>query len=200
MLGRNVILSCATIAMAAPTLAQPTGDWDVDPNHTNIGFTVRHFFTPVRGHFEDFDIEIHYDEANPTASSISVDILVESVDTGNERRDNHLRTADFFHAEQFPHITFVSHDVRRAAGDTLIARGMLTIKDVSQEVELPITVLGIRETPEEQRRRFGLRLGSFQAAMKIDRRDFGVGTGSWAETAVVGADVEIEILLEASQR
>jgi polyisoprenoid-binding protein YceI len=176
--------------------------WVVDAAHTEVNFKVRHFFTPVRGTFHTFEIDLNYDPDAPEQSSVEVRIDVNSVDTGNERRDNHLRSGDWFEVTSYPAITFRSTSVRRVAADRLLARGTLTIKDKSQEVELPITLLGSMDIPESSREMFGgaSRLASFAAGLKLDRRDFGVGVGSWAETAIVGSEVDIEIAVEAQFR
>lgn len=184
--------------LAVPAGAALAADaWQVDGNHSQVNFKVRHFFTPVTGSFSEFDVQLSYDPEDPAASSVEVTIPVASVDTGVERRDNHLRTADFFDAETHPSITFRSSRIEVVSDTELIAHGDLTIKDVTREVALPITVLGVMDLPERMQRDGVTRVGSFQANLTLDRRDFGVGTGSWAETAVVGGDVEIEILVEA---
>lgn len=176
--------------------------WNVDAPHTEINFSVRHFFTPVSGRFEDFEIDLAFDPEDPESSSVEVRIAVASVNTGNEKRDNHLRSGDWFEAETYPYITFKSGSVTQTAADRLLARGELTIKDVTHEVELPITLLGVKDIPEQMREMLGgvTQVASFQAETELDRRDYGVGTGNWAMTAVVGADVEVEIVVEANQK
>lgn len=184
--------------LVAPLSAAAVADvWSVDPSHTQVNFKVRHFFTPVTGAFGEFEVTLAYDAEDPAQSSVTATIPVASVGTGIERRDNHLRTADFFDAETYPNITFRSSRVEVVSETELIAHGELTIKDVTREVAMPITVLGVMELPERMQRDGLTRVGSFQASLTLDRRDFGVGTGSWAETAVVGPEVEIEILVEA---
>ncbi|UCC85001.1 MAG: YceI family protein [Gemmatimonadota bacterium] len=176
--------------------------WNVDAPHTEINFSVRHFFTPVSGRFEDFEIDLAFDPESPERSSVEVRIAVPSINTSNEKRDNHLRSGDWFEAESYPYITFKSSSVTQTAADRLLARGELTIKDVTQEVELPITLLGVQDIPEQMREMLGgvTQVASFQAETKLDRRDYGVGTGNWAMTAVVGADVGVEIIVEAKQK
>lgn len=169
--------------------------WNVDRNHTQVGFTVRHFFTPVRGKFETFDIALEFDPARPESSAVRVRIEVASVNTGNERRDNDLRSPNFFEVARFPAITFESSSVRPTGPDTYVAVGTLTIKDVSREVELPVRLLGRQEVPA---RDGGTReVAGFETSLTIDRRDFGVGTGDWVRTNVVGGEVRIEITVEA---
>lgn len=199
-LGAAVFLSVVFLSTAAFESARP--DWSVDPSHTEVNFVTKHFFTPVRGSFQSFDVDLAYDAERPENSSVRVSIDVGSVATGNERRDDHLRTADWFDAERWPTMTFQSTSVRRVGEDRLLATGDLTIRDVTRQVELPITVLGVQNIPEQMREMLGgaQQVASFEAELNIDRRAFGVGTGSWAQTAIVGGDVQIQIALEAAAR
>jgi polyisoprenoid-binding protein YceI len=195
----------ALLAMVVVAAGAATGsvlDWTVDADHTEINFVTKHFFTPVRGSFASFDVQLDYDAERPEQSSVAVRIDVASVDTGNERRDDHLRTDDWFNADRWPSITFRSTSMRRVAADKLIAIGDLTIRDVTRQIELPITILGVQDIPGEMQEMLmgAKRVASFQADLSIDRREFGVGTGSWAQTAIVGGDVDIEIALEAADR
>jgi len=196
------IAKTLAVATAALTLAAAPAPetWTVDESHTEVTFDVRHFFTPVTGKFDSFDVDLVFDAENPANSTVSAVIDVASIDTNNERRDGHLRTPDFFNAEQFPQITFQSTSVRQTGDREFVATGPLTIKDITKTVELPITLLGVQEVPEQMQEMIGAeRVASFQADLTIDRRDFDVGTGSWAETAIVGPDVSIKILVEANR-
>jgi polyisoprenoid-binding protein YceI len=201
LLGISPIGLVAVLGLTAGA-GTPATDWNVDPAHSEVNFSVRHFFTPVRGTFHDFDLELDYDESNPEATTVVLTIGVASIDTKNERRDNHLRSADWFEAETHPTITFRSTSIRRVDGNRFVASGDLTIKDVTKRVELPVTLLGVQDVPEEMSEMLGgiSKVASFQAESQLDRRDYGVGVGNWAETAVVGADVEIEIIVEANRK
>jgi len=193
-----ILLAAGTLAATPLATAEA---WNVDASHTEINFSVRHFFTPVTGSFKEFDIDLQYDRANPSNSTVSVTIDVASIDTGNADRDQHLMSGDFFEAETHPRITFRSTSVRANGQDGLIATGPLTIKGVSREVQLPITVLGIQEIPSDMQAMLGgiARVAGFQAETEIRRQDFGVGVGSWAAAAVVGSEVGITIAVEANQ-
>ncbi len=196
----------AVVALAPnPTSASALrGDpaWGVDAAHTEVNFSVTHFFTPVTGTFRDFDVTLNYDASYPENSTVEAKIAVASVDTGNERRDDHLRSADWFETDKYPYMTFKSTSVRKISADRLVARGELTIKGHSREVELPITLLGVKQIPEQMQEMLGgsREIASFRAAMSIVRGDYDVGVGSWAANLVVGDDVGIEILLEAHNR
>ena len=175
--------------------------WNVDAAHTEINFSVNHFFTPVSGSFQDFEIDLQYDRTNPAASSVNVRIPVASISTGNADRDKHLLSEDFFEADKHPYITFRSTSVRQNGPDGLIAEGALTIKGVTQEIELPLTLLGQQEIPAEMQPMLGgvKRVIGFEANTRIRRQDYGVGVGSWAATLVVGGNVDIRIAVEANQ-
>lgn len=177
--------------------------WTVDQPHTEINFSVKHFFTPVTGTFNAYDVEFMFDRDYPANSSVRVTIDVASVDTDNERRDNHLRSGDFFDAEKHPQMTFESTSVRQVSENKLIATGDLTIKGITQEVELPINILGIKEIPEGPMREMlgGVtQVASFEAGTTIDRREFEVGVANWAQTMIVGGEVEVSINLEANRK
>ena len=189
----------AALLLTAPVSMSYAADeagWSVDAAHSEINFSVNHFFTPVSGTFKEFEIDLDYNATDPEQSSVEAKIGVTSVDTGNERRDNHLRTADFFDAE-----TFKSSSVSRVSENQLLAKGTLTIKDRSLEIELPITLLGQQEIPEQMQAMIGAtQVAGFKAGIAIDRGDYDVGTGNWAATLVIGGQVDIEILIEAHQK
>jgi len=199
------LVALAALTTAAtidePTATKPAA-WSVDGAHTEINFSVRHFFTPVTGTFDRWEANLEFDAESPENSRVEVQIEVASVNTGNEKRDNHLRSGDWFEADLYPHITFESTSVRKTAEGRFVARGNLTIKDVSQEVELDIDMLGIKDIPEQMREMLGgvSQVASFAASTEIDRRDYGVGVGGWAETVIVGSGVEISIALEANRK
>jgi polyisoprenoid-binding protein YceI len=162
---------------------------------------VRHFFTPVKGQFDQFEAQVLYDPAAPENSSVRVTIPVASINTSNERRDAHLASPDFFEAEKYPAITFVSESVTKVSDAQLLVRGALTIKDQTRKVDLPVTLLGIADLSPEMQQMFGgtKQVASFEAKLTLDRGDYGVGVGNWAATAVVGKDVEIVIAVEANR-
>jgi polyisoprenoid-binding protein YceI len=193
--GGALALATLTIAAAAPM------EWTVDEAHTGIEFSVNHFFTPVTGRFDSYEVDLMFDHENPANSTVRVVIDVNSVDTGNERRDEHLKSQDFFDADRFGTIRFESTSVRVAGEGRLLVTGPLTIRDVTREVSLPITVLGIKDIPAEMRPMLdGVeQVASFQTELQIDRSDFQVGAGSWAAAVVVGHDVGIEVNLEANR-
>lgn len=187
-------------AVATSAAAQQGPAWNVDRSHSAVTFSVRHFFTPVKGQFDQFEAELAFDPAAPENSSVRVTIPVAGINTSNERRDNHLRSADFFEAEKYPNITFVSERVTKVSDTELVLRGPLTIKDKTLTIDLPVTILGVMDMPEGSRRPGGpTEIAGFEAKLTLDRLDYGVGVGNWAATAVVGKDVEIVIAVEANR-
>lgn len=197
------MMSGGALALASLTIAAgpaPT-KWNVDVPHTGIGFSVNHFFTPVTGSFEDYEINLIFDRENPVNSEVEVRIDVRSVNTGNERRDNHLLSEDFFDANTFQWITFESEEVVSAGDGELIVRGPLTIRDQTRQVELPIRILGVKDIPAEMQEMLGgvTEVASFQTEFEIDRSDYEVGAGSWAAAVVVGHEVGINIAVEANR-
>ncbi|TVQ15910.1 MAG: polyisoprenoid-binding protein [Balneolaceae bacterium] len=170
--------------------------WSIDRAHSAVQFKVRHFFTPVPGSFDQFEGVIKFDPANLEGSSIDVNIAVSSINTNNSDRDEHLRSDDFFAIERFPEMHFKSSSIRETGENSYVAEGMLTIRDVSREIELPFEFLGSMEHPMRE----NTTVAGFKAGYKLMRTDFGVGSGSWAMTAVVGDEIDIEILMEVLHR
>jgi polyisoprenoid-binding protein YceI len=202
-------LALVSLLTMGATTSAPEGEntpeprpWNVDASHTEINFSVKHFFTPVSGTFKDFEIDLMFDAEAPENSSVNVSINVASVDTKNERRDNHLRSADFFDTETHPQMTFESTSIRMADDGTMVAKGNLTIKGITKEIDLGIDLLGITELPPEMQEMMGgvVRVAGFQASTTIDRREFEVGVANWAQTVIVGGDVNITIALEANHK
>ena len=196
------IATGAALALSSFTAAGPeTLAWNVDAPHTAVTFSVKHFFTPVKGQFDRFDVALTFDREDPENSTVRVRIPVASINTGNEKRNAHLMSEDFFEADSHPEITFVSERVRQTSHDQLLVTGLLTIKGVSRTVDLPVTVLGITDLPPDMQQMFGgiEQVASFEAKLSLDRRDFGVGVGSWAATAVVGSNVDITLAVEANR-
>ena len=176
-------------ALTLPALAQDV--YKIDPVHSQVGFKVRHFMAKVSGRFTKFEGTIKVDTQDIGKSSVDVSIDAASVNTDNEARDKHLRSADFFEVEKFPAITFKSSSVKEVAKGKLEVTGTLTIRGVAKQVTFPITNAGTREV------RPGKVVGGFiDGALRINRMDFGVKYGP----AVVGEDVDIELNVEAAKQ
>lgn len=165
--------------------------WFIDRPHSEISFSVRHFFTPVKGVFEEYESDIRFDPENLADSYVDITIDVSSVNTRNEDRDDHLQSADFFNASEWPDIHFKSDRIEKR-GNQFVAVGELTIRDVTRDFELPFSLLGVMENPMNE----GTLVAGIESETNLDRNDYGVGTGSWAATAVVGGEVGINLNLE----
>lgn len=169
--------------------------WNIDNNHSNILFKINHFFNEIPGTFHDFGGEVVFDPENAGNSAFDIEIMVASVDTNVQDRDEHLRTDDFFDAQSYPTMHFSSSEVRHVEGNNYVAHGQLRIKDVTREVELPFEFLGVRE----HLMRDNTLVAGLHGNLTINRTDFGVGVGDFASTAVIGDEVNIEITLQVNK-
>ncbi len=182
----------ATILLALPALA---ADWNLDTSHSSVTFEVRHMaIAKVKGGFGDFSGTITGEPGKPGTFSVEAVIQAASIDTGNEKRDEHLRSADFFDAATFPTITFRSTGVKMD-GDEGTLTGELTMHGVTRPVEFELEYAGMVNDPWGN-----VRMG-FSAEAEIDRRDFGLTWSKALETGglVVGNEVEIELEIEVVQ-
>lgn len=166
--------------------------WEIDNNHSNIYFDVRHTYVTVRGLFGGFSGTVLFDPENADASRIDLKVKVPTINTNIVKRDTHLRSADFFDAEKYPLMTFKSTDIKHVADNQYMVEGELTIKDVTREIAVPFTYFGIRDNPLEK----GEQVAGFEAEFTINRLDYNVGTGKFAEMGVVGKEVSIVVALE----
>jgi polyisoprenoid-binding protein YceI len=191
---KTLTLFVALFFAAMPVMAQNATAWTVDNSHSSIKFEIRHFFSNVPGAFHEYDADIHFDPNNLDDSKLDVTIQVASVDTENERRDGHLRTDDFFNAEKWPTMTFTSNSIESVGDNQFVAKGELTIKDVTKDFELPFTLLGVMDHP----RRDGVKIAGFTSEFMLKRNDFGVGTGDYISDAVIGNEVNITLNMEVN--
>lgn len=166
--------------------------WNIDRAHSAVNFTISHFFTPVDGVFDDYEATVHFDPENLEGSLIDVTIPVESINTRNERRDNHLKSEDFFNSSEWPNIRFVSNSIEHTGDNNYVARGELTIRDVTHSFDLPFELLGVMDHPMRE----NTKVAGIVAETELMRTDYGVGVGDWAATAVVGDRVDIRLNLE----
>jgi polyisoprenoid-binding protein YceI len=177
-------------APGAPTV------WQLDAAHTQVGFEVKHMmFAKVRGRFTDVQgTRVVGPEGDDAESRASVVIRAASIDTGQTQRDEHLRSPDFFDAERFPELTFESRSVVRD-GEELTIAGVLTIRDVTREVELSVVETGRGIDP------WGNERVGFTATATIDRRDFGLTWNQALEAGgvLVGNEVRITIEVQATR-
>lgn len=164
--------------------------WQLDPTHTNIGFTVRHMVVAkVHGRFARFIGDVSLAEDGSLLGA-TAEIEAASIDTQVEARDNHLRSADFFDVESHPTIRFQSEKVEKVGDDRYRMSGTLEIRGIAKEVVLDTEYLGRAKDP------FGVERVAFSAKTRIDRRDFGLTWNQAMETGGILVGEKIEIGLE----
>jgi polyisoprenoid-binding protein YceI len=187
----------ALIALVAAPAMAAAQVWTIDASHTTVGFEVRHLFTNVGGKFNEVSGSITYDPATPAAASVEATIPVASIDTRNERRDGHLKSADFFDAEKYPNITFKSAKVEPAGDKKLKVTGDLTMHGVTKLVVMDVEFLGASAHPMME----GAKVAGFTARTKIDRKEFGIVWNKALDAGgtLLGDDVSIQIDVEAVQ-
>jgi polyisoprenoid-binding protein YceI len=186
------IVAAAAVLFAAGAHAGPTS-WAVDQAHSGITFGIKHIYVTVSGHFDKFDGEIVFDPENLDQSRFDFAVAVDSIDTNITKRDNHLRSGDFFDAGKYPQMTFKSASIRHRGGDDYTVEGTLTIKDVSRTVTVPFTYFGAQPNPFNPKQ----LVAGFEARFSIDRLDYQVGSGKFYDMGVVGKEVDILIAIEA---
>ena len=168
--------------------------WQIDPAHTLVEFSVKHMmFTTVKGRFGGVSGTIVEDVTDPSRSSVDVEIDAATIDTREEKRDAHLKSPDFLHAEAHPLITFKSTRVEKAGDDRLRVTGDLTIAGSTRSVVLDTTVNGRGVTP------FGTTAAGFSAETSINRKDFGLNWNVALEAGgvLVGDQIKISLEIEA---
>jgi len=178
-----------TAVQSAP--AAQTTTWNIDAAHSNIEFAVKHLMiSTVRGRFTGVSGAVTINEQDWTQSSVTATIDVGTIETGQEQRDAHLRSADFFDVEQFPALTFVSKRIEGRGTDHFALVGDLTIHGVTREVRLDASEEGRGKDP------WGGERLAFSAKAAIDRRDFGLLWNQALETGGLVVSNEVKISLE----
>jgi polyisoprenoid-binding protein YceI len=175
------------------TTDSATRTYVIDKSHSEVFFQVRHLITKVRGRFSEFAGTVKLNETRPEESHVDFTIQTASVDTNVIDRDTHLRSADFFHVEEYPTLTFHSTKVIQKSSEIFMINGDLTIRGVTKQIELPTTFLGHAKDPWG-----GARVG-FEAELTVNRKDFGLVWNAALETGgfLVGDDVHIHLSIQA---
>jgi len=188
MMKRTIALIGAVLALAATASADV---WNFDKPHTSVGFTVRHLvITKIHGQFKDFDGKIEFDGKNVETGSVDVTVQMGSIDTENQKRDDHLKSPDFFDVEKFPVMTFKSRKIVKGEGSNFKIIGDLTIRDVAKEVALDAEFNGAIKDP------WGGKRAGFSAIGKINRQDFGIKWNKALETGGFLVSDEVTINIE----
>ncbi len=181
----------AAFAVAGPAAAST---WVLDAEHSTVGFAVKHMMvTDQKGAFDTFSGTIELDDKDITKSTVNVTIDPASVNTKNKKRDDHLRSPDFFDATKFPKMTFVSTKVEKAKDGGLLVTGNLTIRDVTKPVTLTVAPLS-----DEFKDPWGGSHRGTTATATVNREEFGLTWNKALEKGgfVVGKDVKIELQVE----
>ncbi len=176
-------------AFASLTASAQT--YQIDPVHTSLIFRVKHMNTAyVYGRFNHVTGTVVLDEANPARSSVTIEVDANSVYTGNEQRDNHLRSPDFFNTRQFPSIRFVSTQVSRVNANTVRVRGNLTIRGVTRPITADVVLTGKGRSPQ------GKEIIGFETTFTIRRSEFGIRYG----LPGLGDEVRVTLSVEAGRQ
>lgn len=186
------LLACA--AVAAPVAA---ATFAIDRAHSSVDFKVKHMMVSnVKGGFDDFAGTVEYDPADPKSWKVEAVIQAASIDTGVQKRDDHLRSADFFDVATFPTLAFKSTGVKAGADGTFLLTGDLTMHGVTKPITLALEVNGMVKDPQGN-----TRVG-FSASGKLNRSDYGLTWNKTMETGgvLVGDDVALTIEVEAAQK
>jgi len=193
MIRNTVIGACIMVVLGLACPGQATSAvWEFDKAHSNIHFAIRHIFSKTFGSFEDFSGEFRFDPQHPEKGSFAFTVQTQSIDTRVPKRDNHLRSEDFFDVAEYPVMTFTSTSIRQLDTNRLEVEGRLRIKDVSRTITVPVTFFGVKDHPLNQ----GQRVAGFETTFSLDRLDYGVGSGKFYNLGAVGKTVDVTVSLE----
>jgi polyisoprenoid-binding protein YceI len=176
---------------APPVTGYLAGTWDIDTVHSEVGFSVRHLMvSKVRGRFGEFSGSVVTAD-NPLDSTVEATVALSSISTGNDDRDAHLRSSDFFDVDQHTTLEYRSTGIRYDDDEGFVIDGDLTLRGVTKQVPLKLEIHGFQpETP------FGDTRAGFTATGELDRRDFGVSFNMPLEGGGVGLGNKVELTLE----
>ncbi len=166
--------------------------WNLDKAHSNFYFSIKHIFSQVNGHFDDFSGTIKFAPDNLAESKFIFEVKVSSINTYNGKRDKHLLSKDFFSASDFPLIRFESSEITAAGNNIFNVKGTFNIKGKDYDLGFPLTFAGVKDHPMMENN----LVAGFNGTLTIDRLKHNVGTGKFYEAGVVGKDVDIFISLE----
>lgn len=184
---KKILLLASAITISLSTYAQ---NWKLDPSHSKINFTAKYLvISDVDGEFKKFDGTFTSTKGDFSDLQLSVSADVNSISTENDMRDKHLMSDDFFNADKFPKITFVSKGIKSLGNNKFMLSGTLTVRDVTKNVEIPLVYGGTVTDP------WGNVKAGFKASGTINRKDYGLKYANAAATgeAVVGDNVEFTI-------
>ena len=186
-------LILALVIFAATVSQAPAKEWALDINHSAVQFGVNHIFSTVFGTFSEFEGKIDFNPEDLARSSFDFTVQVKSVDTGNTKRDNHLRNKDFFDAGKYPEMRFTTSKITHVGGNQYSMTGTMTLKETSKQMEIPFVFHGTAPSPFDKKK----QVVGFDTEFVIDRLAFGVGDGRFHKMGVVGREVRVRISVEA---
>ncbi|MFH2091494.1 MAG: YceI family protein [Pseudomonadota bacterium] len=166
--------------------------WKLDPPHSSIQFDINHIFAVVSGQFTEFEADVVFDPQYLGKARFDFSVNVKSVNTLNNKRDNHLRSKDFFDADKFLVMTFKSSRITHVKDNQYALEGMMTIKDVQRPAMMEFTFYGPRVHPLDTKS----LVAGFETSFKLNRLDFHVGDGKFYKMGVVDDMVNIRISVE----
>ncbi|WP_328978374.1 YceI family protein [Streptomyces canus] len=179
--------------MTNTDLTALTGDYTIDASHSTIGFTVRHaMVTNVKGKFNEFSGSLHLDGGDPSASTASIDVKMDSIDTGSADRDGHLKSADFFKIEEFPTMTFRSTKAEALGDEDYRITGDLTILGTTKSLTIDLEFNGAAKDP------FGNERVGFEGKAEIKRSEWGLTWNAALETGGVLISDKIKLSFDIS--
>ncbi|MFI7011474.1 YceI family protein [Streptomyces sp. NPDC050145] len=190
---KNETTPAAVATSAGPDLAALTGDYTVDPSHTTLGFVARHaMVTNVKGSFTDFTGSLHLDGSDPSKSTASFDVQMESIETGNADRDGHLKSSDFFKTDEFPTMTFRSTSAESLGGDDYRITGDLSLLGTTKSLTIDLEYNGSAKDP------FGNERIGFEGKATILRSEWGLTWNAALETGGVLVSDKIKLNFDIS--
>ncbi|MEI8011666.1 MAG: YceI family protein [Candidatus Omnitrophota bacterium] len=190
----GVLSAVMTVLAATSVLAADA--YGIDKAHSSVGFSIRHMMiSKTVGVFDDVDGVILFSPDDLAGSKLDMTIKAISINTRNEQRDKHLRSADFFEADKFPLIVFKSKKIVKSEGDNYTVTGDLTMKGVTRTIDIPVTVLGPVKNPMSG----AVGLG-FEANFNINRQDYGISWNKVLDNGglMIANDVAVQVSLETS--
>jgi polyisoprenoid-binding protein YceI len=192
---RRTAVAAFVAVVVAATAAGAADSYMFDKAHSDVGFQIRHLVSKVRGRFTDYDGTILVDKARPEASSVLLTIKAASIDTGNAKRDEDLRSANFFEVEKYPDITFKSTSIAAKGQDRYEVTGTLSMHGVNKEVTLPVTFLGFAKMGPMDK-------AGFETSITLNRKDYGIVWNRPLDVGgtILGDDVLISINVEANKK
>ena len=183
----KVLIGLISLSLAAAAQAET---FTVDASHAEVGFSIKHMMVSnTKGTFNTFQGTLDYDIATQTLKSVEGTIEIASIDTNNEKRDDHLKNKDFFNVAKFPKMTFKSTSVKKTGNNTFEVTGNLNVLGIDRVVVVPVTITGPIDDP------YGMKRIGIECNTTLNRRDLGI---THSPAAMIGDEVKISIAAEAT--